>query len=140
MATLYDNAHAYATSHPTRDGGTWIGFCQSLMYRMCEWLGKAPNPVPSNANAAFHLAHISSTDATKAPIGAFHYWAIGADGHVGLDLKGGASWIFMASQHNTTKWGKNGLGCASISQYNKASGAKYLGWSLTNGKNGKVTK
>jgi hypothetical protein len=106
---------------------------------MCEWLGKAPSPVPSNANAAFHLAKIVSTDPSKAPIGAFHYFSIGADGHVGLDLKGGGSWVFQASNHNTTKWGNN-IGCASVSQYLKASKAKYLGWALTNGKNGKVTK
>lgn len=139
MATLFDNAQRYAKSHPTRDGESWRGYCQSLMYRMCEWLGKAPNPVPSNANHAYADAKTHYLDWKKAPIGVFHYWAIGADGHVGLDLKGGGSWVFMASNHITTKWG-NAIGCASVDQYNKASKAKYLGWSYVNGKTGYVVK
>lgn len=139
MATLFENAQKYAKAHPTRDGESWLGYCASLTYRMCEWLGKAPSKVPPSAIAAFAATPSHKAHAAEAPIGAIHYWAIGEYGHCGIDLKGGGSWVFMASNHITTKWG-NAIGCASVAQYNKASKAKYLGWSMSYGNNGKVSR
>ena len=138
---LYANAERYAKAHPTRDGGPWKGYCASLMYRMCEWLGKAPTKVPIDADAAATAAGVLNKEWRKAPIGAFHYWSIGEYGHVGLDLKGAGTTVFMASTHCTTKWNKAGdLGWISIPKYYTASKAKYLGWSMKYGNNGKITK
>lgn len=75
---------------------------------------------------AYHKSTIISHDVGSAPSGAYHWWDIGADGHVAMATSSG--WAMMASCHVTESWG-NCIGATSVSGYTSATGAKYLGWS-----------
>ena len=146
MTTLFDEGKAYATKHPKRsanpDGSgaltSWEGWCQSLAWRFSDAYGHGANPSFDNALHAAQASGKLNKDWKSAKPGAYHYWGTGVspDGHVGIDLKGGGSWILMASNHITTVWG-DAIGCASWTQYQNAigdpKGAKYLGWSMKNG-------
>jgi hypothetical protein len=121
---VYDRAVAYAAAHPLRDGASWSGWCGSLMMRFGGFGASAPTAI-----AAYHGSTIQSTDMTAAPIGAFHYWELGTAGHVGVDLLGGGSTVFMASRHLGDSWG-TAIGVNSVGQYSIDAGARYLGWSM----------
>lgn len=75
---------------------------------------------------AYHKSTIISHDVNSAPSGAFHWWDIGADGHVAMATDNG--WAMMASCHVTESWG-NCIGVTSVAGYSSSTGAKYLGWS-----------
>lgn len=75
---------------------------------------------------AYHKSSIISYDIDSAPSGAFHWWDIGADGHVAMATENG--WAMMASCHVTESWG-DCIGVTSVSGYTSTTGAKYLGWS-----------
>lgn len=65
-------------------------------------------------------------DSTKAPIGAFHFWS----DHVGLDVNGGGTTLFMATTHLAVKL-EIAIGYQSetgYTKYAKSIGWKYLGW------------
>jgi hypothetical protein len=109
----------------------WNQYCQALMYQLCKRFGMAPVVYPT-ANAARAASKIVGTDPAKAPAGAFHYWTIGSAGHVAYGL--GGTRVLMGSKHVVTKWATN-VGVTTVAAYSKASGAKYVGWALTNGKN-----
>lgn len=49
---------------------------------------------------------------SSTPNGAFHWWDIGADGHVAMAMPSG--WAMMASCHIQESWG-NCIGSASVS-------------------------
>lgn len=119
----YAQAINYGKTHPTRDGGSWSGWCASLMWRA----GNLPesSACPS-AIDAYHKSKIISLTISSAPSGAFHWWDIGSDGHVAMAMPN--SWAMMASCHVTESWG-NCIGSTSVSDYTKVTGAKYLGWS-----------
>lgn len=134
--TLDDEARAFAKAHPNRDGGTWHLFCGALMYRMCAAYGIVPSPVPSSAQNAGNAAGKLNPDAKLAPAGAFHYWTIGADGHVGLDTTGGGQNVFMASKYVRESLG-NCIGFQSVEGYSRGI-YPYRGWSKTYGKNGTI--
>jgi hypothetical protein len=99
------------------------GRCASLMWRA----GNLPesSACPS-AIDAYHKSTIISTNIASAPSGAFHWWDIGADGHVTMATDNG--WAMMASCHVTESWG-NCIGATSVAGYTSATGARYLGWS-----------
>lgn len=108
------------------------------MYRMCAAYGSGPIPIPASAKIAGDWAGKLNLDRTKAPIGAFHYWTWGADGHVGLDTKGGGTNVFMASSFIEEAIG-NSIGFQSVVGYTRNGAYPYRGWSMTYGKNGKIT-
>jgi hypothetical protein len=137
--TLDEKARAFAKLHPTHDGGTWHLFCGALMYRMCVAYGNGPIPVPATAKIAGDLTGTLNPDYTKAPIGAFHYWTAGSDGHVGLDTKGGGTNVFMASAFIAESLG-NAIGFQSVLTYSRNGAYPYRGWSMNYGKNGKITQ
>lgn len=62
--------------------------------------------------------------------GAYHWWDIGADGHVAMATTDG--WSMMASCHVEVSWG-DCIGTASVSDYTSVTGATYLGWSYDYG-------
>jgi len=136
--TLDEKARAFARLHPTHDSGTWHLWCASLMYRMCAAYGAGPIPIPASAKIAGDWAGKLNLDRTKAPIGAFHYWTWGTDGHVGLDTKGGGTNVFMASSFIEEAIG-NSIGFQSVTGYARDGAYPYRGWSMTYGKNGKIT-
>lgn len=119
----YAQAINYGQTHSTRDGESWSGWCASLMWRA----GNLPesSACPS-AIDAYHKSRIVSTSYSTAPNGAFHWWDIGADGHVAMAMPNG--WAMMASCHVQESWG-DCIGSASVSDYTRTTGATYLGWS-----------
>ncbi|RYH16047.1 hypothetical protein EON65_30730 [archaeon] len=119
----YSQAVYYGQTHPTRDGGSWSGWCASLMWRS----GNLPeaSACPS-AIECYYRSHIISHDVMSAPSGAYHWWDIGSDGHVAMATTNG--WAMMASCHVTESWG-NCIGVTSVSSYTSSVGATYLGWS-----------
>ncbi len=123
---IYDRARAYAAAHPTRDGGTWDQWCGSLMWRFGQLPESSARP---SAIEAYRASRIVSLDASQARVGAFHWWDIGAYGHVGADLNGGGATVFMATRKLAQSWG-DAIGINSVSGYSSASGARYLGWSM----------
>lgn len=123
---IYDRARTYAANHPTRDGGTWDQWCGSLMWRFGQLPESSARP---SAIAAYHASTIVSLDASQARIGAFHWWDIGAYGHVGADLNGGGRQVFMATRNLAEVWG-DAIGINSVSGYSNRTGARYLGWSM----------
>jgi hypothetical protein len=135
-ATLDSEARAFAATCPKHDGGTWHLFCASLMYRMCAAYGTAPDPVPATAWNAGNAAGRLGTKAEEAPAGAFHYWTIGVDGHVGLDTTGGGQSVFMASKYLRESLG-DCIGFNSVEGYSRGI-YPYRGWSMLYGKNGHV--
>ena len=124
--TIYDRARDYADQFPLRDGATWAGWCGSLMWRFGEMPESSARPT---AIGSYAESTILGTDPRLASIGAFHWWDIGAPGHVAVDLLGGGTTVFMASNHVLEDWG-DAIGVTSIPKYNSASGATYLGWSM----------
>lgn len=123
-------ARDYAAAHPNRDGGTWSGWCASLMYRF------------NNASTAYESATLAgdnsgwlNPDPTAAPIGALHYWAgAGGDGHVAQDVAGRGRSLFMASSKVTESLG-NAIGFISFGDYQAKAGLPYRGWALSYGAN-----
>ncbi len=122
---LFDRARDYATAYPLRDGATWHLWCASLMWRFGEFPEAS---VRASAILAAADSDIRSDDPTLAPQGALHWWDIGADGHVGMDLLGGGHTVFMATRHLRETWG-DALGINGVSAYSAETGATYLGWS-----------
>ncbi|MCP3143212.1 hypothetical protein [Pyxidicoccus xibeiensis] len=123
---IYDRARAFAAANPKRDGGTWDQWCGSLMFRF----GQLPaSSARDSAILAYHASDILSLNAASAPTGAFHWWDIGAYGHVGADLNGGGSTVFMATRNLAESWG-DAIGINSVSGYSARTGARYLGWSM----------
>ncbi|WP_434391370.1 hypothetical protein [Melittangium boletus] len=125
-SAIYDRARAYAAANPKRDGGSWDQWCGSLMWRFGQLPDSAARP---SAIEAYRASRIVSTNASTALIGAFHWWDIGAYGHVGADLNGGGRQVFMATRKLSASWG-DAIGINSVSGYSAATGARYLGWSM----------
>lgn len=123
---IYDRARAYAAQYPERDGATWSGWCASLMWRFGDMPEASARP---SAILAYAESNILGMDPRNAPIGAFHWWDIGQYGHVAVDLLGGGTTVFMASNYVLEDWG-DAIGVTSISRYTNATGATYLGWSM----------
>ena len=123
---IYDRARAFAAAYPKRDGGTWDQWCGSLMVRFGQLPDSAVRP---SAIEAYRASAILSRDPAQAPTGAFHWWNIGAYGHVGADLNGGGATVFMATRKLAQSWG-DALGVNSVSGYTSVTGAQYLGWSM----------
>jgi len=137
--TLDDKAREFAKLHPKHNGGTWHLWCAALMARLCIAYGAGPIPIPASAQMAGDWAGKLNPDSTVAPIGAFHYWRWGADGHVGLDTKGGGTDVFMASSFIRESLG-DGIGFQSVNGYTRNGAFPYRGWSMLYGKNGKITQ
>lgn len=142
--SLGGKALRWVKKHPRRnDGDSWLGYCQALMWQLCNYMYKAPSPAPLSALQASKEAFKAGkrTDWWNAPAGAFHYWDLPGTkyGHVGLDLKGKGTKVLMASAHVHVVYGA-GLGTTSLVAYTRATKATYLGWSRLNGKNGSVMR
>ncbi len=132
---LLEAVAQFAKNNPQRDGQSWNGWCASLMFRFgksTSGFKDGKNDAPSAIKAA-HKSNIESTDPKEAPKGAFHWWDIGRHGHVGLDVNGGGTEVFMATRKLEEFFGDkaNAIGLTSVDTYNQAiSGGTYLGWSM----------
>lgn len=93
------------------------------MFRCSDLPNRSARP---SAIQAYRESTIVSGNSLSAPKGAYHWWDIGADGHVAMSIGGG--WALMASSHVTESWGR-AIGITSIANYNQITRARYLGWS-----------
>lgn len=118
-----DQAEAWAKAHPTKDvgegGPSWASWCAALMF----WAGGFERSVDT-ATIGSHASSIVSASVTAAPRGAFHWWRMGSEGHVALDLDGGGTRLLMASSA-VSNFG-SAIGTTSHSAY---GGRSYAGWS-----------
>ena len=119
----YAQAVSYGQTHPTRDGGSWNGWCASFVFRASNLPDSSACP---SAIDAYHKSTIISTSYGSAPSGAYHWWDIGTYGHVAIATTNG--WAMMASCHVSESWG-DCVGVTSVAAYTSVTGAKYLGWS-----------
>lgn len=125
MTNTIDMAHNYAKTHPTRDGRSWAGWCESFVWRAGGF-----DRSFHNAMAAGDASGWLNPDAGSAPRGAIHYWAgVGGDGHVAFELGGGL--LLMASEGVTTSYG-TAIGTISFRDYAR-KGIPYRGWSMRHG-------
>lgn len=124
-------------TYPSRD---WDQDCQRLVWNVVWHVLGVPesvmNPPYPTATAARLASRIESTDASKAPEGAIHYWLYPADGHVAVGL--GGSRVLMTGTKQALGDGGQMLGTnygvTTVEAYSASKGNKYLGWSLTNGR------
>lgn len=73
-------------------------------------IGNLPNwAARHNAITANYASKVVSRESNSAPKGAFHWWDIGADGHVGMVMEQ-RGWVLMASDKVLPMLGC-GLGC-----------------------------
>lgn len=128
MSTVEQICRAYAAAHPKRDGGSWAGWCASLLFRIT-----GATKAYDNATLAGNAAPIVSADYTKAPIGAAHYWGKGL-GHVAIEVQGGGKLLFMASDKVTESLG-TAIGMVPFATYQARVGLPYRGWSMQYGGN-----
>ena len=148
MSTLDQMAHAFATkypmprSHPNGGDYSWDQDCGRVLSRFCKMFGKEPTGDVHSAYYVYTRSKIESTDYTKAPAGAVHFWDIAgpANGHVGLDILGRGTKVFMGNKSVQDISGATDLGYNSVPGY-KAWRPKaiYLGWSY-NYANGTIGK
>lgn len=116
-------AETWAREHPTKDvgegGPSWASWCAALMF----WAGGFDRSASTATEGSF-ASSIESSDVGAAPRGAFHWWRMGDDGHVALDLDGAGTRLLMASPA-VSNFG-TAIGTISHAAY---GGAAYAGWS-----------
>jgi len=122
MTNTIDGALAYAQAHPKRDGKSWAGWCESLIWRAGGFTDSF-----SSAMLAGDASGWLNPDWAKAPRGAIHYWAgVGGDGHVAFELGGGT--LLMASSKVSSLG--TALGLIHFIDYKLP---EYRGWSMRHG-------
>jgi len=119
-----NQANTWALAHPSKNvgsgGPSWSGWCAALMF----WAGNFDRSCDTATQGSYN-SNIISTDPAGAPAGAFHWWRMGSEGHVALDLDGGGSRLLMAS-YRVSNYG-TAIGTMSWAQY---AGGSYAGWSV----------
>lgn len=107
--------------------------CQALMWQLANRFGRVAS-TPSSAIAAYNTEKAAGrVKAGTPPPGAFVYWDIGMDGHVGFMVNGGR--VFMGTKKVDEQWSKWNTGPQGLADYSALTSARYLGWSYQNGGN-----
>lgn len=122
-------------------GRDWNQWCQRLVWNVVYYVMgyTRDSQVVTYASAADarRASRIESTDPSKAPVGAIHYWRHPAEGHVGVSL--GGSKVLMTG--TPAALGAGGVqkgtnyGITTVQAYSAARSNPYVGWSRTNGAN-----
>jgi hypothetical protein len=128
MATE-DEIHAWLAGYP-RD---WDQLCQALMWQLAAQFGNTVTTPPSAIDAYWIEENAGRIAGGDAPPGAFVYWDIGTYGHVGFVMNDGRT--LMATSHLAEQWVNRCAGWQSSAEYERATGARPLGWSYQNGGN-----
>jgi hypothetical protein len=137
MTTALQLAQRTIATKPTSSyyrGG--MSYCQQFAGEAWEThhgVG-TPNSYPS-ADAAYRASSIVSRNPDTAPPGAFHWFAYGNLGHVGLALGSG----LMASGTGRSAGALMNLGKSVYVHRVSTYGLTYLGWSRTNGARKEIT-
>lgn len=133
--TLEDEFRRYARNNPVPTTGekSWNQMCGSLMFRFSQHVTPSFNPTGAHAtawDAALSSGHLN-TDASRAPLGAYHFWRgriIARPGHVAIDLRGAGTHLGMATNAVAESLGK-AIGIQSASGYSRAKTfMHYAGW------------
>jgi hypothetical protein len=123
----------WASNNPTSPapaGSSWSGKCALAQSRFGNSLGWTAGPSRFGPGA-IDVGNASgwlNTDPSTAPIGAWHFFAIGRYGHVGRDLDGGGVTVGMAGTAHLSTEIHPYIGLQSVQGYVNASGATYAGW------------
>lgn len=137
MVTALAMAQKTIATKPTssyyRDGQSW---CQQFAGEFWEtfWGRATPNSYAS-ADAAYRASSIVSMNPDTAPPGAFHWFAYGSLGHVGVALGSG----LMASGTGRSAGALMNLGKSVYVHRVSTYGLVYRGWSRTNGARAEIT-
>ena len=121
----------------TYPGRNWDQQCQRLVWNAVWKLsGIAERDMATypTAIAAYRASTIESKNALASPAGAIHYWDIGSDGHVAIELGGGQvlmTGTSIALGRGGQQLGLN-YGITTVAAYGRGT---YLGWSRRNGAN-----
>jgi hypothetical protein len=142
MATVDAVAAWMNKTYPTRNHDQQ---CQRLVWNVIYYLmgytRDSQMVTYPTARAARLASKIESTNASKAPAGAIHYWQNpAAEGHVGVSL-GGESVLMTGTSAALGAGGQllgNNYGITTVSAYTRAKGNPYLGWSRRNGSNASI--
>ena len=132
VASMEDQMRAYiAANRKPYDAATWDQMCGSLMYRFNSWRGWVREPM-RDISSAYRVAVGSSplsTDFTRAPVGAWHYFDIAGpgNGHVMQDARGGGL-VCLSTGYALSESLGNAIGFQSVPGYVAAKGARYMGW------------
>jgi hypothetical protein len=129
MATE-DDIYQWIRNYPR----AWDQLCQALMWQMCNKFGAVAPWTNASAIDAYQVEYEAGRISHySAPVGAFVYFDIGKDGHVGFMMNDGR--VFMATSHLAEEWTVSDAGWNTLEAYIEATGATYLGWSYLNGGN-----
>lgn len=109
----------------------WAGSCQALMYQLCKKFGTAP-VIYQSAALARAASKIVGTNPALALPGDFHHFDLNVADHISLSL--GGSLGLMGSGYCPSNFALH-AGTMTVEDYCKATGAKYLGFSRTDGAN-----
>lgn len=145
MATPEQIRKWVGTTPPT----DWYGRCAGLTWQAIRYNGGVSGTPYGSATAAYNAARsagkIESTDPSKAPAGALHYWSYyGKDylgnygnwGHVTLDIYGRGTDTLGATHYAHQVWGVS-AGLISVAAQTRG-GMGYLGWARTYGSNQRI--
>jgi hypothetical protein len=130
MVNSWSQVKSYANSHPTRDGGSWSGWCQSFCWRSGGF--SEANSFPSarldciNARNRGHLIPASQIADQDVPVGWLALWDYQPDGHVAWVAENGR--YLMASSSVTASLGRS-MGYISMASYNNFSHGRPAGFS-----------
>lgn len=138
MSALHDYFVGWASANsspPTRPGASWNQLCALGMFSLWAYAGgrgwaKAPSVTGPNAKTVGQHSGALNTNYGAAPIGAFHFWSIAGDGHVGIDLDGGGSAVGMMGTAKLAQTIHPYIGIQSVSGYGTST---YMGWSTNYG-------
>lgn len=109
------------------------GKCQALMWQLASRFGTVVS-TPTSAHEAYVMEkNAGRINQGTPPPGAFVYFDIGTDDHIGFMVNGGR--IFMGTTKVDEQWSSWNTGPQGLNDYCAITGAKYLGWSTKNGGN-----
>ena len=130
--TMEDQMRQFiAANRKPADAATWDQMCGSLMFRFNSWRGWTRTPM-RDISSAYRVAVGSgplSTDFSRAPVGAWHYFDIAGpgNGHVMQDARGGGL-VCLSTGYALSESLGNAIGFQSVPGYVSAKGARYMGW------------
>lgn len=130
MTTNWEGVLFYADAHPTRDGGSWSGWCQSFCWRSGsfkqESTRNSAQEVCQATRARGHLILAKDIADEEVPVGWLAMWDYEPDGHIFWVAPNGR--YLGASSAVTAPLGRS-MGYVSMASYNSGSHGRPTGYS-----------